>query len=128
MARPSSKYPTELELKVLKILWHNGPSTVRQMQEALAPERKLAFTSVMTTMNIMVDKGYLRRKKEGPAYVYHPRISEKATTRKMLRDLVNRAFNGSAAAVMVNLVESAKLDQAEICELRRVLKHKSEGG
>ncbi len=87
MARPSSKHPTELELEMLKIIWRDGASTVRQVQDALASTRKLAVTSVLTIMNIMVDKGYLSRKKEGPAFVYRPLISEKATGRKMLKDL-----------------------------------------
>ncbi len=125
MARPSSKHPTELELKMLKIIWRDGPSTVRQMQDALASTRKLAVTSVLTIMNIMVDKGYLSRKKEGPAHVYRPRISEKTTSRKMLKDLVNRVFDGSTEAVMVNLLESADLNQTEIRKLRRLLKRKS---
>ena len=128
MARPSSKHPTELELQMLKIIWRDGASTVRQVQDALASTRKLAVTSVLTIMNIMVDKGYLSRKKEGPAYVYRPRISEKTTSRKMLKDLVNRVFNGSTEAVMVNLLESADLKQAEIRKLRRLLKRKSGEG
>ena len=128
MARPSSKHPTELELQMLKILWRDGPATARQMREALAPKRKLAPTSVMTMLNIMVDKSYLKRKKEGPSYVYRPRISEKRTARKMLKDLVNRVFNGSAEAVIVNLLESAELSQAEIRTLRGLLKRKSQKG
>ena len=128
MARPASKHPTELELEMLKIIWRDGPSTVRQMQDALASTRKLAVTSVLTIMNIMVDKGYLSRKKEGPAHVYRPRISEKTTSRKMLKDLVNRVFDGSTEAVMVNLLESADLNQTEIRKLRRLLKRKSGEG
>ena len=72
-------------------------------------------------MNIMVDKGYLKRSKEGANYVYRPRVSEKAVTGRMLHDLVKRAFDGSAAAVVVGLLESADLDEAEIRELRALL-------
>ena len=68
MARRASRYPTELELRLLKILWQDGPATVRQIRAALAPKRKLAPTTVMTMMSIMVNKGYLTRKKEGPSY------------------------------------------------------------
>jgi BlaI family penicillinase repressor len=127
MGRPASKHPTELELGILKILWRDGPLPVRGVRDALAPARELAYTSVMTVMNIMVEKGYLARRKDGPSYVYRPRVSEQATTRRMLRDLVDRAFDGSAAAVMVNLLETADLDEAELKELRALLNRKAEG-
>lgn len=128
MAKRSSRRPTELELEILKILWQGGPLTVRKVRDALAPVRELAYTSVMTVMNIMVDKGYLARRKDSPRYVYRPRVSEKATTGRMLRDLVNRAFDGSASAVMVNLLRTADLDRAEIERLRELLDRKTAGG
>ena len=126
MARPSSRHPTELELEILKILWQAGPLPVRRVRDALAPARDLAYTSVMTIMNIMVDKGYLARRKQGASYVYRARIREKATTGRMLRDLVTRVFDGSASAVMVNLLESADLDEAEVKRLRELLNRKSQ--
>ncbi len=125
MARPSSKHPTQLELAILKILWEQGPLSVGPVRKALTPSRKLAYTSVITIMNIMVNKGYLTRRKDGARYVYRPRITEKATSRKMLRDLVDRVFDGSASAVMVNLLESTELDQAEIGRLQDLLDRKS---
>ena len=125
MARPASKHPTELELAMLKIIWTENPLSVRQVRDALAPTRKLAYTSVMTIMNIMVRKGYLKRKKKGAGYLYQPRITRKATTRRMLRDLVDRVFDGSAASVILNLLESAELDEAEIVKLRGLLKRRA---
>jgi len=127
MARPSSRHPTELELEILKILWRQGPLPVRQVREALAPSRDPAYTSVMTIMNIMVEKGYLARRKEGPSFVYRPRISEKKTTGGMLRDMVNRVFDGSAVAVVVNLLETADVNEGELKELRGVLDRMSTG-
>jgi len=128
MARPASQYPTELELEILKIHWRRGPLAPREVRDLLVGFRDLAYTSVVTIMNIMVGKEYLSRRKIGPCFVYKPRISEAATTRRMLRDLMNRAFNGSAAAVMVNLIEDADLDEAKVRELRAILKAKGEGG
>ena len=119
MARRSSRHPTESELEILKVLWRRGPLPVRDVRDAL--DRPLAYTSVMTVMNIMIDKGYLARRKQGASYVYRPRIGKKVTTRRMLGDLMDRAFDGSAAAVMVNLLESADLDEAEIDKLRELL-------
>ena len=128
MARPASQHPTELELEILKILWRRGPLAPREVRDALVGFRDLAYTSVVTIMNIMVGKEYLSRRKIGPCFVYKPRISEAATTRRMLRDLMHRAFHGSAAAVMVNLIEDADLDEAKVRELRAILKAKGEGG
>jgi predicted transcriptional regulator len=128
MARPASQHPTELELEILKILWQRGPLAPREVRDALVGFRDLAYTSVVTIMNIMVGKEYLSRRKIGPCFVYKPRISEAATTRRMLRDLMNRAFHGSAAALMVNLIEDADLDEAKVRELRAILKAKGEGG
>ena len=125
MARPRSKHPTELELAILKVIWEQGPQRVREVRQGLRPTRKLAYTTVMTMMNIMVDKGYLSRQKQGPSYVYQPEVSRKTTVRRILRDMVNRVFDGSAAAVMVNLLESADLDEAETRKLRQLLKRKS---
>ena len=127
MARPRSKYPTELELEILKVLWGEGPLMGREVRDSLAVgSRDLAYTSVMTVMGIMVDKGYLRRKKRGNGYIYSARVTEKATTLRMLQDLVKRAYDGSMLAAMVHLLESGDTDEDEIKELRQLLKHKSE--
>lgn len=127
MARRSSRHPTESELEILNIVWRRGPLPVRDVRDAL--DRPLAYTSVMTVMNIMVDKGYLARRKDGGSFVYRARIGKKATTRRMLGDLVDRAFDGSPAAVMINLLESADLDRDEIEKLRKLLdRHRGKDG
>ena len=110
MARPASTHPTELEMEILKILWRDGPSHVRHVRDDLVGFRDLAYTSVMTIMTIMVEKGYLQRVKQDNYFVYRARITRESTTRGMLRDLVERAFDGSAAAAMVNLLETSDLD------------------
>jgi len=127
MARPQSKHPTELELDILKVLWSKGPLTGREVRDALASgSRDLAYTSVMTIMGIMEDKGYVRRKKQGNGFIYAARVSEKATTRRMLRDLVQRVYDGSVMAAMVNLLEDSDMDPEEIKQLRQLLNHKTE--
>lgn len=128
MPRHASRHPTELELEILKILWRDGPLPVRGVREALAPGRPLAYTSVMTIMTIMVDKGYLARRKVGARFVYRTRVREGTTTGRMLSDLVDRAFGGSTAAVMVNLLETGELDEAEVLELRALLQRKAKEG
>lgn len=118
MARRASTHPTELELEILKVIWRDGASTVRQVREALEPARKLAHTSVITIMNIMTEKGYLSRETEANVHTYSPRVTEKAVRKNMLGDVVRRVFDGSPVAVMLNLLESSKLKDDELAELR----------
>jgi len=126
MPRPASRYPTDLELEILKVLWQRGPSTVRQVRDTLAEERDLAYTSVMTIMNIMADKGYVRRRKAKGSYVYRPVLEQRSAARAMMSDVVNRVFDGSAAAAAVHLLESADIDRDELHELQQLLVRKGE--
>jgi BlaI family transcriptional regulator, penicillinase repressor len=125
MARPASRYPTALELEILKILWRGRPRSGREVRDALAPYRDLAYTSVMTMMKIMARKRFLRRKKTGGGYVYYPCVTEAEVTRGMLGDLVDRVFDGSAVAVMLNLLENSEIDQDELKELRKLIGRKA---
>lgn len=128
MARPPSRHPTELELEILKILWTEGPLAARDVRERLAtaePPRDLATTSVVTMLNIMVDKGYLNRKKRKGVYVFRARVAEQNVSRGMLHDLVDRVFYGSATAVMLDLLETTELTEEEMRQLRLMIRHKS---
>ena len=126
MARPASKQPTELELEILKVLWRDGPMVGREVRDRLAGFRDLAYTSVMTIMGIMEEKGYLRRKKTGKAYIYSPRIGEEVTKKRMLGDIVKRVYEGSTLAAMVNLLETSDIDAEELQQLRELIKKKTE--
>ena len=124
MARPASRHPTELELEILKVVWREGPASVRQVRDALVPFRDLAYTSVMTIMTIMTRKGYLRRTKAGAGYVYKAAIKEEKASRGMLQDIVDRVFAGSAVAVMQHLLETAELDADELDQIRQIVNRK----
>ncbi len=124
MARPASPHPTELELEILKVLWRQGASTVRQVREALAPARKLAHTSVITIMNIMTDKGYLARDAEGNTHIFRAKVTAQTVRKRMLGDLVRRAFDGSALAMILNLLDTSDLKDGELAELRQHLEEK----
>ncbi len=126
MTRPASKHPTDLELEILKILWREPGVPVRRVREGLSGGRDLAYTSVMTVMNIMVDKGYLTRKKDGNGFVYEPKITRESTTRKMLRDTVNRLFDGSVSAAVVHLLDEGELSENEMKELQKLVRGKKE--
>lgn len=128
MARPVSRHPTELELEILKILWERGPLPTREVRAALATgeaDRDLAHTSVVTILNIMVKKGYLRRTKSGAAYTFHPLVERDGVSQTMLDDLVDRVFDGSAAHLMLNLLERTDLEADEIRRLRQLITRKA---
>ena len=127
MARPVSKYPTELELEILKVLWQLGSASVRQVRDALVPFRELAYTSVMTMLTIMVRKGYATRKKDGRSYVYQAKYQEHKASSNMLRDVIDRLFGGSTAAVMQHLLETSDLDDAELKQIRQLINRKAKG-
>lgn len=128
MARPKSEYPTELELQILKVLWQKSPLPVREVRDALAATgRDLAHTSVITTLNVMVGKKYLRRSKRGNACLFTPRISREDANRRMLGDMVNRVFDGSAKAVVLGLFESGELAADDLKELRHLITQKEKG-
>ena len=127
MARPASEHPTELELQLLKILWSDSPLTARQLRDALAQAgRNLAHTSVITTLQTMVEKRQLKQLPpvEGKALRFSPRVSEQHISRRMLGDLVERVFGGSAEAVMLTLFDTSDLDADVLKRLRRTLSQK----
>jgi predicted transcriptional regulator len=127
MPRPVSRHPTDLELEILKVLWETSPLTVREIRDALAANgRDLAHTSVITALGIMVDKGQLDRLPpvQGKAFRFAPRLKQEDVSRRMLGDLVDRVFDGSAEAVLLGLFDVTDLDEADVKHLRRLLNRK----
>ncbi len=127
MARPASKHPTELELEILKVLWRDGASTVRHVRKELKGFRKLAHTSVITIMNIMVNKGYLKRTREGKSYFFETTVREEETKGGILGDIVRRTFDGSASALVLNLIRTGDIDRPELSRLRKIIDDETEG-
>jgi predicted transcriptional regulator len=125
MARPASRHPTELELAIMKILWRDGPSSVRHVRDALVNFRDLAYTSVMTVLSIMTRKRYVRRTKSAGSYVYSPVLTEESAASKMLHDMVDRVFDGSTVAVMQRLIETSDLDADELAQIRQLIQKKA---
>ena len=127
MARKTPGQPTQLELQLLKVLWQDSPLTARQIRDELAQRgRDLAHTSVITTLQKMVDKNQLNQLDavEGKAYRFAPRVSEKEVSRHMLGDLVDRVFDGSAEAVMLSLFDVSELDDDALKRLRKSFNQK----
>jgi BlaI family penicillinase repressor len=121
MARPRHKNPTPAELEILHIIWEHGPCTVREVMNLLSSKRPRAYTSVMSLMNVMADKGMLKQKARGKAFVYSEKVSRDKTQSRMLSDLLNRAFDGSASALVIHLLQQAKPDSEELDEIHRTI-------
>jgi BlaI family transcriptional regulator, penicillinase repressor len=127
MPRPASEQPTELELEILKVLWQQAPLPVREVRERLAADavRDLTHSSVITMLNIMVRKGFLRRHKEGKAFLFTPQVRQENISGSFVGDLLSRVFNGSPQALVLNLLETADLDAEELAEIRRLINRKA---
>jgi predicted transcriptional regulator len=115
---------TDQELQIMKVVWDLGQATVREVYEKLLERRSIAYTTVMTMMNILEQKGQLKREQADRAYVYRPAHPKQAVVREMVRDFVNRVFDGAAEPLVVHLVEDKKLSPAEITEIARLLRSK----
>lgn len=127
MPRAESAHPTELELEILKVLWDESPLPVREVRARLETEagRPLAHSSVITMLNIMHRKGFLRRRKEGKAFLFSPKVERDRVTGRMMGDLLTRVFDGSPSAMVLNLIESADLDADELTKLRTLINRKA---
>ena len=110
------------ELEIMKLVWERESSTVRDVYEALRQRRKIAYTTVMTMMNILEQKGYLKKRRQDRAYLYRAAQPRKQVLRAMVRDFVDRVFNGSAEPLVVQLVEDRRLSEKELREIARMIK------
>ena len=121
MARPRHENPTPGELEVLQVIWDRGPCTVRQVMSVLNQTRRRAYTSIMSLMNIMDEKGLLKREPKGRAFVYKNRATRKKTLSKMVADLLGRAFDGSASEMVAHLLEQTKPSKDELKEINKTI-------
>jgi predicted transcriptional regulator len=112
------------ELEIMKIVWRSGASTVRGVYEDLLERRKIAYTTVMTMMNILEQKGYLKKTQKDRAYVYQATRPQKQVIRGMVREFVDRVFNGSAEPLLLHLVEDRRLSESDLDEIRRLMREK----
>lgn len=113
--------PTETELEILRVLWERGPSTVRQVHEALAAARETGYTTTLKLMQIMADKGLVTRDESTRTHVYAARVSQETTQRQLVSHLVERAFGGSAAELVLRALSSHETSDAELREIRKLI-------
>ena len=112
---------TPQELEIMKIVWKLGTATVRDVYEALRERRRIAYTTVMTMMKILADKRHLRRSQQGRTYVYEPTRSKNEVLRSMVREFVNRVFNGSAEPLLVHLLQDRQLSTEDLQKIQQMM-------
>ncbi len=112
--------PTEAELEMLRVLWTRGPLTVREIHEALS-EKETGYTTTLKILQKMTDKGLVRRDESSRSHVYHPVLEAGQTQRQLVRELMQRAFGGSAGQLVLSALSEKKATADELSEIRRLL-------
>ena len=118
---PEPPRPTDAELDILAVLWDRGPSTVRDVHETLVRRKPTQYTTVLKMMQIMAEKGLVKRNEDQRAHVYEASKPREWTQRQLAGDLLQRAFAGSARGLMLGALSAKKATKAELAELRRLL-------
>jgi BlaI family penicillinase repressor len=123
MRKPSPTL-TPQELEIMKVVWSREQATVRDVYEEMLEERKIAYTTVMTMMNVLEKKGHLRKKAEGRSFLYRPTRSQRQVLGSMVREFVGRVFGGATGPLLAHLVEDEKLTDAELDALAKRIEEK----
>ena len=119
--------PTDAELAILRVLWSRGPSTVRQVHEALSQERETGYTTVLKLMQIMTEKGLVDRDESERTHVYQAKFTQEQTQERLVSDLLEKAFGGSASQLVMRALAAKPASADELAEIRRLL-DELEGG
>ena len=121
MAKPALPRPTDAELAILRVLWEHGPCTVRQVQEALGRRRPTRYTTALKLLQIMTEKRLVRRDEAERSHVYEAAIGEEQTQRQLVRDLIDRAFGGSAMKLVMQTLSTKRSSADELAQIRQLL-------
>lgn len=121
MARNKLPKPTEAELAILQVLWERGPSTVREVTEALQKQRGTGYTTALKLLQIMIEKGLVVRDESRWSHVYEVAVPAEETQRQLVRDLLDRAFRGSAQQLVVQALSARRASREELGEIRRLI-------
>jgi len=119
--KPKTQVLTEQELEIMKVVWSKGTATVRDVYEELLNRRRIAYTTVMTMMGILEQKGHLKKSADERAYVYSPTQPQREVLRTMVHDFVTRVFNGSSKPLLVHLLEDKNISPEELDEITKLL-------
>jgi predicted transcriptional regulator len=121
---PKAKILTDSELEIMRVVWELNQGTVRQVYEILRQRKQTAYTTVMTMMNILEEKGHLKKTKEGKAFVYEPLRPENQVVSQLLNDFLTRVFDGSARPLLVRLIKENLLSEEDLEEIERLIKER----
>ncbi|MHC4714578.1 MAG: BlaI/MecI/CopY family transcriptional regulator [Planctomycetota bacterium] len=125
MPRKKTRTLTELELRIMQVVWQHGEVSVQGVQETLKKQGKpLALPSIRTMLSILQDKGYVARRRDGRAHLYTAKIARGDAQKRILRDIVKRAFRGSAAGLVAALVEADLVGDDELEDIRRLIEER----
>lgn len=113
--------PTDAELAILRVLWDRGPATVRHVHDALSGARETGYTTTLKLMQIMVEKGLVTRDERARTHIYIARVEQEQTQRQLVTDLLDRAFGGSAAALVQRALSTHRASDAELREIRTLI-------
>lgn len=127
MNRNGAPRPTDAELAILQVLWQRGPSTVRQVQDALKTERGTGYTTMLKLMQIMYEKGLLRRDDSERSHIYEAAVSQRKTERRIVGDLLDQVFDGSARQLVLHALSVKKSSRAELDEIRKMIDELEKG-
>jgi BlaI family transcriptional regulator, penicillinase repressor len=119
--RPKHATLTPQELEIMKLVWLRETATVRDIYEALLDKRKIAYTTVMTMMKILETKGYLKKRRQDRAFIYRPAHPKNQVISGMLREFIDRVFNGSAEPLLVHLVQSRQIREKDLQKIVRMI-------
>ena len=119
--RPKHTTLTPQELEIMKLVWQRDTATVRDIYEALLERRKIAYTTVMTMMKILETKGYLKKRRQDRAFIYRPAHPKNQVIGGMIREFIDRVFNGSAEPLLVHLVKSRHLSEKDLQKIARMV-------
>ena len=127
MPRLPSSQPTEVELRILRTLWEQGPSTARQIHNRLAEDRDTNYSTTVKMLSVMLEKGLVRRDETVRPQVFRPAATQQRTQQQMLKDLIQKVYDGSAGSLVLQALASQKASPEELAEIRRSL-NELEGG
>ena len=127
MKKSSPPKPTDTELAILRVLWRIGPASVRAVQEELARREETGYTTVLKMLQIMTEKGLVKRDESERSHIYRPAFSEQSVQRQLVGHLLERAFGGSAQKLVLQALAAKKASPKELAEIRKLL-DKMEGG
>ena len=120
------KLLTRVELGYMKILWRKGKLSVQEMQDALPSKKRTRYTTIMTMLRRMEEKGYLAHEERNRAYYYYPILSEQDAKRNTIKTVLQNIFDGKPAELILNLVKEEKLSREEIKEIKKIIKNSEE--